>query len=73
MFGTYLIVVYMSGSAPATILGFVARSVGLHSAIVGYTIVVASLAFVDPRCSAYRRAPPRAGRAADEAPVVSLP
>jgi len=44
VFSTYLIVVYMSGSAPATILGYVAREVGLHSAVVGYTIVVASLA-----------------------------
>ena len=44
VFGTYLIVVYMSGSAPATMLGLVSKQVGLHSAIVGYTIVVSSLA-----------------------------
>jgi MFS family permease len=44
VFSTYLIVVYMSGSAPATALGYLAKSVGLHSAIVAYTIVVASLA-----------------------------
>lgn len=73
VFGTYLIVVYMSGSAPATVLGFVSRQVGLHSAIVGYTIVVSALAAATlALCLAVAmRHEPR--RLADEAPMVAVP
>lgn len=74
VFGTYLIVVYMSGSAPATVLGFIARQVGLHSAIVGYTIVVASLAastLVLCLTAAMRHEPAR--RAEETTTVVPAP
>jgi MFS family permease len=71
VFATYLIVVYMSGSAPATLLGFIARQVGLHSAIVGYTITVSSLAAATLILClrAVRREPTRRG---EEVPVVSV-
>lgn len=73
VFGTYLIVVYMSGSAPATILGFVAKHVGLHSAIVGYTIVVSSLAastLLLCRLVVMRDEP---SRRTEERPIVGVP
>ena len=72
VFGTYLIVVYMSGSVPATVLGFAAKQVGLHSAIVGYTIVVASLAASTLALCLFVVMRDEPSSSSEEAPIVGV-